>query len=187
MDCDIARVSAAEIARGLIAGLAGTAAMSLSQKAEMALTGRKPSATPAEALCLLLGFETRTEAEEQRLAEEAHWAYGTIWGLGHSLTRPIPEPARSLVYLAAVWGAGTTLLTATRLSPPPTQWTTESLLSDIAHHAVYAGVGGLAYRALGALADGSRSRDEPEWPRLPETRSAARRLPSRSADSLVSL
>jgi len=151
MDSDRTTISAGEIARGLIAGLAGTAAMSLSQRIEMALTGRQPSATPAEALCLLLGFETRSEAEEQRLAEEAHWAYGTAWGLGHAVLRPIPEPARGLVFLGAVWGAGVALLTATRLSPPPTQWTTQSLLSDIAHHAVYVAAGSAAYRALGRV------------------------------------
>jgi hypothetical protein len=85
---DPTRISAAAIVRGLCAGLAGTAAMSLSQRIEMALTGRGPSATPAEALCLLLGIEARTEAQEQRLAEEAHWA------LRHGVgPRPQPHPA----------------------------------------------------------------------------------------------
>lgn len=167
------RISGGEIVRGLLAGLAGTAAMSLSQQIEMAVTGRQPSATPAEAFCLLLGFETRTEAEEQRLADEAHWAYGTMWGLGHSLAPPIREPARSLVYLAAVWSAGTALLTVTRLSPPPTEWKTQSLLSDIAHHAVYAGVGSLVYRALGAMTDGDRRGRQAERPRLADPRFAA--------------
>lgn len=167
MQSERTTISAAEIARGLIAGVAGTAAMSLSQKIEMALTGRSPSATPAEALCLLLGFETRTEAEEQRLAEEAHWAYGTAWGLGHTLTRPLPEPARSLVYLGAVWGAGTGLLTSTGLAPPPTQWTMQSLLSDIAHHAVYVGVGSLVYHALGRLGEGDPEQAISHKERLP--------------------
>lgn len=154
-------LSVGEIVRGLLAGLAGTAAMSLSQRIEMKLNGRKPSATPAEALCLLLGFETRTEAQEQRLAEEAHWAYGTMWGLGHSVTRPIPEPARTLVYLAGIWGAGVALLSAARLAPPPTRWRSESLLSDLAHHAVYAGVGSLAYHALQGIG-GTPGERQPE-------------------------
>lgn len=158
MDSEEPIPSGGEIARGLLAGLAGTVAMSLSQQIEMKLNGRKPSATPAEALCLLLGFETRTDAEEQRLAEEAHWAYGTMWGLGHSIIRPLPEPGRTLLYLAAVWSAGATLLTVTRLAPPPTQWETESLMSDLAHHAVYAGVGSLAYHLLEGVAGRDRDR-----------------------------
>lgn len=136
------------ILRGLLAGLAGTAAISASQQVELVLTGRTPSATPAEALCLMLGVETRTEAEEQRLANEAHWAYGTMWGLGHSATAQVFEPARTLLYFAAVWAAGAALLTSTGLAPPPTRWKASSLVSDLAHHAVYAAVGSLAYHAL---------------------------------------
>lgn len=136
------------VARGLIAGLAGTAAMSASQQIEIALTGRIPSATPAEALCLMLGFETRSEAEEQRLANEAHLAYGTMWGVGHSATAQMSEPARTLLYFAGVWAAGAALLTFTGLAPPPTRWKASSLMSDLAHHAIYAAVGSLAHHAL---------------------------------------
>jgi hypothetical protein len=172
-----------EIVRGLLAGFAGTAAMSLSQRIEMRLSGREPSATPAEALCLLLGFETRTEAEEQRLADEAHWAYGTMWGLGHSMTGSLPEPARTLIYLAAVWSAGTTLLAATRLAPPPTEWKTESLLYDLAHHAIYAGAGSLAYHALKGIAGSDRERDPERLIReLGAVESGLASEPQRSAD-----
>lgn len=149
MQVPLNSLSAPEIFRGLLAGLIGTAAMTLSQKIEMELTGRKPSSAPAEALCVALGIETRTEAEEQRLAEQAHWAYGTAWGLGHSLTHSMREPTRSVIYFAAVWGAGAALLSAMRLAPPPTQWKPNLLMTDLVHHAVYAAVGSLAYRALG--------------------------------------
>ncbi|MGE3280040.1 MAG: hypothetical protein AB7O13_03385 [Alphaproteobacteria bacterium] len=137
-----------DLVRGVAAGLAGTAAMSLSQSAEIAATGRKPSATPAEAACVLLGIETRTEAQEQRFAREAHWAYGTLWGLGQIPLRRMPEPYRSLMYFAAAWGAGAVLLTRLKLAPPPTDWKTSSLLSDLGHHAVYTGASNLVFDLL---------------------------------------
>lgn len=133
---------------GLAAGLAGTAAMSLSQRVEMAATGRELSATPAKAVCQLLGFETHTQAQEQHLALAAHWAYGTTWGLAQSLLSRVPEPERSLLYFPAVWGVGATLLTGSKLAPPPTQWSTKSLLTDLGHHAIYTAAVSLAFHFL---------------------------------------
>lgn len=128
---------ATTVLAGFAAGLTGTAAMSLSQRIEMSATGREPSATPAEAICHLLGFETHTQAQKQRLALAAHWAYGTTWGLAQSLLSRMPEPERSLLYFPAVWGAGVALLTGSKVAPPPTQWSTKSLLTDLGHHAIY--------------------------------------------------
>ena len=122
--------------------------MRLSQRVEMAVTGRKPSTTPAEAVCVLLGIETRTEAQEQRFAEEAHWAYGTAWGLGQVPLRRIAEPARTLLYVATVWTAGVALITGLRLAPPPTKWSPASLVADLMHHLVYAAAAGLTFAGL---------------------------------------
>lgn len=147
MKPDLKSTVASDLAFGVMAGLVGTAAMSLSQQIEMSLTGRTPSATPAEAACLMLGIEIRTEAQEQRLAQ-AHWAYGTMWGIGHSVMPSISGPARALIYLAAVWGTGAALLSGTGLAPPPSRWKPKSLLSDLIHHAVYTAAGTFAYHAL---------------------------------------
>lgn len=140
-------------ARGLAAGVAGTAAISLSQAAEIAITRRKPSTTPAEAVCVLLGIETRTEAQEQRFAQQAHWGYGTMWGVGQLPLRRMPEPQRSLLYFLAVWGVGAALLTGLKLAPPPTQWSKSSLLADLAHHAIYVIAATLAFNRLERLAE----------------------------------
>lgn len=122
--------------------------MSLSQSVEMAVSGRQPSTAPAEAAFVLLGIETRTEAQEQRFAQGAHWAYGTIWGLGQLPLRPLREPERSLLYFLAVWSAGVLLLTKLSLSPPPTRWSRASLLTDLAHHTVYVAAVGFAFKRL---------------------------------------
>ncbi|HEY3779290.1 MAG TPA: hypothetical protein VGL35_14660 [Rhizomicrobium sp.] len=140
------------LAAGLAAGVAGTAAMSASQTAEMALSGRRPSTTPAEAACVLLGIETRTDAQKQRFATQAHWGYGTIWGLGQLALRQIREPLRSAVYFLTVWSAGAALLTGLKLSPPPTEWSKHSLLADWMHHAIYAVAAGLTFQAIARIA-----------------------------------
>lgn len=140
-----------EAAIGLLSGLAGTAAMTATQQLEMRLTGREPSATPAEAVCKLLGFETSTREQEQRLAQEAHWTYGTAWGLGQSAVSGMREPVASLVYFFAVWGVGAALLSATNLAPPPTQWSRKSLLTDAGHHVVYVAASTLTGRLLRRL------------------------------------
>lgn len=139
---------AGPLLRAFSAGVAGTAAMTLSQKVEMALTGRSPSTSPAEAACIVLGIQTRSEAQEHRLATEAHWAYGAGWGLGHLLTSRLPQPARTLLYFGAVWGSGAALLAATGVAPPPTKWKPKSLITDLLHHAIYTVAGGAAYRLL---------------------------------------
>lgn len=140
------------VPRGLVAGLVGTAAMSLAHKAEMTAVGHKSSASPADAVCLLLGFETRTQAQERHLAREAHWAYGTTWGLAQSLLSRMPEPQRSFLSFPAVWSAGAVLLTAVKLAPPSTRWSTKMLLTDLGHHAVYTVAASLTFHTPGRIA-----------------------------------
>lgn len=102
---------------------------------------------------MLLGIETRTEAQEQRFAQQAHWGYGTMWGVGQLPLRRMPEPQRSLLYFLAVWGVGAALLTGLKLAPPPTQWSKSSLLADLAHHAIYVIAATLAFNRLERLAE----------------------------------
>ena len=65
---------------GLVAGLAGTAAMTLSSMVEMKLRGRSASKAPAQAICKSLGLETVSEEAQTRLNNLVHWGYGTAWG-----------------------------------------------------------------------------------------------------------
>lgn len=50
---------AAAVGKGLFAGLAGTAAMTLSQQIEMKLSGREPSTGPGDMVADLLASATR--------------------------------------------------------------------------------------------------------------------------------
>ncbi|WP_404379531.1 hypothetical protein [Caenispirillum salinarum] len=138
---------------GLAAGAIGTAAMTAGQHAEMRVTGRPSSVSPAEALCRLIGIETRTDRQEARLARQAHWAYGTAWGGGRALMenagggRPA-EPWQTLLFTGLTWSAGVLLLRSTGNAPPLRQWTGRSLMIDFGHHLVFATVTGTAFRLL---------------------------------------
>ncbi len=71
---------AAAVGKGLFAGAAGTAAMTVSSIVEMKLRGRPPSTTPAKAVETVLEREPRSEQAEQRFSNLVHWGYGTAWG-----------------------------------------------------------------------------------------------------------
>ena len=67
---------AANFGKGLFAGLAGTAAMTVSSTLEMKLSGRGASQTPAEAAEAVLDVEPKDEESEGRFSNLVHWGYG---------------------------------------------------------------------------------------------------------------
>lgn len=69
------------VGRGLVAGLAGTAAMTLSSMVEMKLRGRSASKTPAQAICKTLGLETVDDRAQERL---------NLWSTGATAPRGAP-------------------------------------------------------------------------------------------------
>jgi hypothetical protein len=76
------------IGTGLIAGLVGTAAMTVSSTIEMKVRGRQASSAPADAAEKVLGIEKfKSDADERRFATLVHWGYGTGWGAVRGLLR----------------------------------------------------------------------------------------------------
>jgi hypothetical protein len=136
---------------GLAAGLSGALLMSLSQKAEMAVTKREPSTTPSDAAETLVGTEL-DETEKQKLSTPLHLAFGSALGLGLAALAPVPEPARTGLFFAGAWGAGNGLTTALDVADPPTQWDAKQLAIDLLHHAVYAVGATMAFFGLRRLA-----------------------------------
>jgi hypothetical protein len=89
---------AADFGKGLFAGLAGTAAMTVSSTLGMKLSGRPASQTPAQAAEEVLGVEPKDE--EARFSNLVHWGYGTGWGgvRGLLASAGLPGPAANLAY-----------------------------------------------------------------------------------------
>lgn len=137
---------------GLAAGLVGAAVMLAGQEAEIALTGRETSRTPAKALEKIGGVDDQPAAIEQRLSTAGHFAFGTALGLGMVALAKVPEPARSGLFFAGAWGAGASLITGLCLSDPPTKWRAAQLATDLGHHIVYAAATGATFAGLRRLA-----------------------------------
>jgi hypothetical protein len=135
---------------GLAAGLAGTAAMTISSMIEARVLHREPSTAPADAAARLLGVKPEGEQSAKRFGTVVHWAYGTSWGAVRGLlgcTR-LPAPAASAVHMAVLWGSEQVSLPALGVSPPLTRQDPAEIAIDFWHTAVYAAAAGAAYEAL---------------------------------------
>jgi hypothetical protein len=146
----LAEEVALRLGKGLIAGLAGTAAISLSQAIEMKLSHRPPSTTPADAAGKVLGVQPRSERDKGRFATLVHWAYGTSWGL---LRAALDGGRRGrmwapLVHLAAVQTAAMVMLPSLEVAPPVGKWGAGEIGKEVLHHTVYAAAADATYRAL---------------------------------------
>jgi hypothetical protein len=138
---------ASAIGKGLLAGLIGTAAMTLSSTLEMKLRGRQADDTPSKAAGKVLGVQPRNPQGKARFGSIVHWGYGTAWGgvRGLAALTGLPSPAAGLIHFAAVWGAAQLMLPSLDVSPPISEWSAEEVATDIFHHAVYAAATGAAY------------------------------------------
>jgi hypothetical protein len=141
------------IGKGLLAGFAGTAAMTVSSTVEARLRGRAPSSAPARATAKLLGIkEFESELARARFSDLSHWGYGTSWGAVRGLLAALGLSSRAATaaHGAAVYGASQVTLPALEIAPPVIFWPKEEIAIDAFHHAVYATATGLAYRLLDA-------------------------------------
>jgi hypothetical protein len=142
---------AAALGKGLVAGAAGTAAMTVSSTAEARLRKRAASTAPADATAKVLGIERFTSpAAYERFSTLAHWGYGTGWGAVRGLLAaaglgPVPATA---AHAAAVYGNEQVMLPALDVAPPFWLWGRKEVGIDAFHHAVYAIATGVAFEAL---------------------------------------
>ena len=141
---------AAAVGKGLAAGLAGTAAMTVSSTLEAKLRGREASIAPARAASKVLGVAPVDEQGERRFNTLVHWGYGTGWGAARGIfaAAGLGGVGATLAHLGAVWGSEQVALPATGAAPPATQWGAAEVAVDVWHHVVYAAATGVAYRWL---------------------------------------
>jgi hypothetical protein len=147
---------------GLLAGLAGTAAITLSQAIEMKITKRDPSEAPVKVVKETVGLQPANEEQKEKASQEIHWAYGTSWGIARGLiglTGLKGLPATAL-HFASIWGTAMVMLPAFKASPPVTEQEPKSIAIDGLHHAVYALAAGAVYDALDAGSRKQRTFDK---------------------------
>ena len=142
---------AGSIGKGLVAGVIGTASMTVSSTVEARLRHRKPSSAPARATAEVLGITSfADEIAHARFNDLAHWGYGTAWGVVRGLldTAGLPPRAATAAHAAAVWGSAQVALPALDIAPPAIFWAPREIAIDAFHHTVYAITTGIAYELL---------------------------------------
>ena len=161
------------LGRGLVAGLAGTAAMTAYQtivavrrgsSLEQALAPDAPQSwdeAPAPAQVgyrFLNGVFRRSASPEHAPAftNAVHWSYGTAWGALYGLvqgTLHAPVLRNGAALGTTVFGSAYVVLPAMEIYDPPWEYSPKALATDWSYHLVYGlGVAG-AYRLIEAVRD----------------------------------
>lgn len=137
------------LGRGLVAGAAATAAMTVSSTVEMRGRGRAPSTVPVEVAGRLLGVQPLPDGDK-RFGALAHVLAGVSLGVTRGLldlVGPLKSRARVAFFLTA-WSPDLVAAPAAGAAPAPWRWGAPELVISALHHAVYAIVGDRVYRAL---------------------------------------
>jgi hypothetical protein len=151
---------------GLVAGVAGTAAMTAYQLAVAKAQG-KPLQTPvphrwadapppaqvAKKAAEALGQGRRfTREDVPLLTNVMHWLYGVSWGAfyGAAAGRNLPDPvAGGIAFGTGVWASSYAELVPLGLYKPPWKYPPQQLALDLSYHVVY----GLAVAGAYAVID----------------------------------
>ena len=144
----------ARVARGVVAGAAGTLALSLAYRLERRLRHRHQGpldyddgTVPGWIVLHDLHLKDAGSAAEVRAGLILRWTYGSAFGVAHSaLRRRLPEPLATIVFGSVLLTATFTLFPLLGRTPPPWRWPLDVLATAIGTHAVYAAVVGYADR-----------------------------------------
>ncbi len=142
------------LARGMFAGAVGTAAMTVSQKIEMALTGRDGSQVPGQVGAHLVpGKDPANAADVQELNDSVHWAHGITMGAlrGALDVAGLRGPAATAAHFALVWGGDAAMYRTLGIAEAPWNWGADELATDLLHKGIYALTTGAVYDALSGL------------------------------------
>lgn len=138
------------IGRGLIAGLAGTVAITLSQWLEKKMNKKPPGFAPADAASKAFGIEASTRETRAAFSRKVHWAYGTTWGIPRALlsTFNVKGLPASAIYFAAIFYTALTIEPDFEVSPPIDEWNNKDITIDALHHLIYVITVGYVFEAI---------------------------------------
>ena len=131
--------------RSIMAGTAGTAALTLSYAAERRLRPRRrgpldydDSLVPGQIVASIMRLGHVTPREYQQLGTVLRWGYGSAFGLAHGLVRRwIREPAASAIFAGTLMGATFSLFPLLGKTPPPWRWPADVIATSLGTHAAY--------------------------------------------------
>ena len=142
--------TAAALARGTAAGLAGTVVMTAFQElVEMRLTRRGDSYAPAELVEAATGLHPATAAARTRLNWAAHFGFGGVWGAGYGVAARAGLRGQRAVHTVFAVLYPVDVLVATALGVySPGRWTARDWLVDAGNKYVAAQATGLVHDRL---------------------------------------
>jgi hypothetical protein len=133
--------------RSVVAGSAGTAALTTAYAAERRLRPKvrgpldyDDSLVPGQIVASIMHLPHVTACEDHELGLLLRWSYGSMFGLWHGLLRRrLAEPWASAAFGATLMTATLTLFPVLGRTPPPWRWPPAVLATAFGTHAAYVG------------------------------------------------
>lgn len=131
--------------RSVLAGTAGTTALSLAYVAERRLRPghRGPldyddSLVPGQIVASIMHLPHVTAREDRDIGWALRWSYGSAFGLWHGLLhRRLREPWASALFGATLMSATLSLFPLLGRTPPPWRWPADIMITCLCTHAAY--------------------------------------------------
>ena len=131
--------------RSVLAGTAGTAALTMAYALERQLRPERPgpldyddSLVPGQIVAAVMHLPHVTARAEQDLGLLLRWSYGSAFGLWHGLLRRrVREPWASAIFGATLMSATLSLFPLLGRTPPPWRWPTDVMATSLGTHAAY--------------------------------------------------
>lgn len=139
-------MDASTIGKGIVAGLIGTAVMTLSEKIEQALTGRPSSFVPARTAERLAGLPRKPAHQRRALNLAMHYGNGLAGGVARAVMARygVRGPFANLMLTNVRLLMDQTMENATGVGAPPWTWPRDEQVLDMFHKGVYAAATGYA-------------------------------------------
>ena len=131
--------------RSVLAGAAGTAALSASYATERRLRARHAgpldyddSLVPGQIVAAVMHLPHVTARQDRDLGLLLRWSYGSAFGLWHGLLhRRVRDPWASAIFGATLMSATLSLFPLLGRTPPPWRWPADVIATCLATHVAY--------------------------------------------------
>ena len=131
--------------RSILAGSAGTLALTLAYAAERRVRGGHrgqldydDSLVPGQIVASIMHLPHVTDREENDLGLALRWGYGSVFGIWHGiLHRRFSEPWASMLFGTTLMSATLTLFPVLGRTPPPWRWPKDVMATSLGTHVAY--------------------------------------------------
>jgi hypothetical protein len=131
--------------RGVLAGAAGTATMTLAYEIERRLRRNHPgpldyddSLVPGKIVASIMHLGRVTDRQDNELGLALRWGYGSVFGIWHGLLRRrVREPWASVLFGSTLMTATFSLFPLLGRTPPPRRWPLDVMATCLGSHVAY--------------------------------------------------